>query len=208
MSLSRTSRQWLSGLVLTLLPVVGVSIFKQTSWGPVFAAPQARQIGPMNAKVIIVEYSDFQCPMCAKIQPFVHGLRERYSGKIRFIYKYFPLTRIHPNAMPAALAAECAAQQDKFWPYQDRLFQLQKTWAPLSDGTPVFKAIAQDIGLDAHAFQACLAQKAHFHAIESDVAEARRLKIDSTPTFFVGNTRLVGSFFEAYGAKTVEDQLK
>src|SRR5579864_4564662 len=99
------------------LPVAGVSLVKQSNWGAVLATPLARQTGDPKAKVIIVEYSDFQCPSCAAMQPTVHNLLDVYKGKIRLYYKYFPLTRIHKNAMASAHAAECAARQNQFWPY-------------------------------------------------------------------------------------------
>ena len=207
MGLSRTSRRWLAGAVLSALPVVAVLAFKQTSWAPMLTVPHARQWGPRNAKVMVVEYSDFQCPMCAKIQPTVREILTRFDGKVHLIYKYFPL-RMHPNAMPAARAAECAAKQDKFWPYHELLFQRQTIWGPLPDPTPLFRSLAQEVGLDRHAFDACLTDHTVNAAIENDVAEAHRLHVEATPTFFVGKTRLVGAFFEAYGAKTIEDELK
>src|SRR2546426_12707487 len=98
-----------TGVVLMLLPVLAVYAVKQTSWGPMLATPPSRQIGDPQAKVIIVEYSDFQCPSCASAQTSVHQFLDIYKGKIRVAYKYYPLTKIHKNSMAAAIPAECAA---------------------------------------------------------------------------------------------------
>src|SRR6185312_2232735 len=88
-----------AGIILLLIPVAIVAIVKQTSWGPVLATPQARQIGGPEAKVAIVEYSDFQCPSCAHMQPVVHSFVDYYHGRVRLAYKYFPLTKLHKNAL-------------------------------------------------------------------------------------------------------------
>src|SRR5579862_6338053 len=96
------TRRLLCGLALMLLPVVAVWAFKQTDWAPIADTPAARQTGDPHAPVVIVEYSDFQCPSCAHIQPTVHNFLQVYKGKIRLVFKYFPLTHIHRNALPAA----------------------------------------------------------------------------------------------------------
>lgn len=79
--------------------------------------------GPANAKITLVEYSDFECPFCATVYPTVKKIMESYSNNIRFIYKQFPLTSIHPNAQKAAEASLCALDQGKFWEYHDKLFE-------------------------------------------------------------------------------------
>jgi protein-disulfide isomerase len=197
-----------TGALLMLIPVVAVNAVKQTAWGPVLAAPQARQIGGADAKVVIVEYSDFQCPSCARLHPTVNRFLDYYKGKVRFIYKYYPLTRIHPNAMPAAHAAECAADQKKFWPYADQLFATQLSWAPLKDATTSFVAIGQNVGLDMNRFAACYQDPSKLAVINADAAEAERRQVTATPTFFVGDTRLVGGSFDTEGGQTIEKALR
>ena len=197
-------KRFLVGFVLLLAPVALVQTVKQTNWGPILAAPKARQIGDPNAKVVIVEYSDFECPSCALIEPTVHKFLELYNGKIRLIYKYYPLTRIHKNAMTSAHAAECAAGQDHFWPYHDRLFQTQLAWAPLQDPTTSFMAIAEEVKLDLSQFKSCYADPSRLAPIELDAKEAQDREVTATPSFFIGDERLVGTVFASDGARTIE----
>ncbi|KKQ24276.1 MAG: DSBA-like protein thioredoxin domain-containing protein [Candidatus Roizmanbacteria bacterium GW2011_GWC2_37_13] len=84
-------------------------------------------VGPENAKVQLVEFSDFECPFCIRAYPTVKQILKDYSGKIRFYYKQFPLTQIHPNAQKAAEASLCAADQGKFWEFHDKMFEVQQT---------------------------------------------------------------------------------
>jgi protein-disulfide isomerase len=196
------------GLLLMLIPVIAVNLVKSTGWGPILAAPAARQQGPANAKITIVEYSDFQCPSCAFVQTKIHEILERYKGQIRFIYKYYPLVKIHKNALPAAHAAECAAAQKQFWPYHDKLFSTQPTWASLADPTTSFMAIASDVKLDLNQFNQCYADPSRRNVVEADAEEAKRRQVAATPTFFVNDRRLVGSVFVNDGARIIEEELR
>jgi len=198
-------------LLATLLfacPLLAVYAIKQTNWGPILATPKSRQTGDPRAKVTIVEYSDFQCPSCASVDPTVHKYLELYKGKIRLIYKYYPLPRIHENAMTSAHAAECAASQDHFWPYHDRLFETQLSWAKLQDPATSFMAIAEEVHLDIQKFQACYADPSPLKIIEADSQEAQAHQITSTPTFFIGDDRLVGSVVVTDGARAIEKALR
>lgn len=201
-------KRLLAGTFLILAPVLLVQAVKQTHFGPILATPKARRTGAPNAKVVIVEYSDFQCPTCANIEPTIHQFLEMYKGKIAFIYKYYPLTKIHPNSMAAAHTAECAALQDKFWPVHDKLFQTQLSWAPLKDPTTSFMAIAQGASLDMSQFQSCYADPTKTGPIEQDALEAQQRLVTATPTFFVGDDRLVGTVFATEGARTIERAIR
>ena len=198
----------LTAALLLLAPFIAVQAVKQTNWGPILAAPQARQQGNPKAKVVIVEYSDFQCPSCAQIEPTIHQYMKLYDGKIRLIYKYYPLVRIHKNAMPAAHAAECAASQNQFWPYHDQLFSTQMSWAPLADATTSFMAIAQTVKLDMPKFRACYADPSRVAPIELDAKEAQDRQISATPSFLIGDTRLVGTVMATDGARTIERAIR
>jgi protein-disulfide isomerase len=201
-------KRWITMLVLLALPVAAVQLVKRTDWGPMLATPKTRQTGDPKAKVVIIEYSDFQCPSCASIQPTVQKMLEIYRGKIRLFFKYYPLTKIHKNALPAAQAAECAAEQDKFWPYQERLFASQNAWVPLTEATTSFVAIAQEVQLDMTRFNRCLADPAKRASIERDSQEALNRQIQATPTFFIGEERLVGNVFATDGARAIEKALR
>ena len=200
-------KRFLVATFLLLAPIIAVQSVKQTRWGPILATPPARQIGDPKAKVVIVEYSDFQCPTCAHVEPAIRQFLDIYKGKIRLIYKYFPL-KMHPNAMPAARAADCAADQKQFWPYHDRLFATQPSWAPLTDATTSFMATAQELKLDMPKFSACYADPSRPAVIALDAKEAEERHVNATPTFFVGDERLVGNVFMTDGARAIEKALR
>jgi protein-disulfide isomerase len=201
-------KRFIVGLFLALLPFIAVEWVKQTDWGPLLSVPPARQLGPSSASVTIFEYSDFQCPSCSHAQEPLHRLMDAYKGIVRLAYKYFPL-KMHKNAMPAAHAAECAAAQNKFWPFHDQLFQTQNAWGPLTDPTTSFMAIAQSSQLDIPVFTTCYADPSRMGAIQDDMAEGNRREVKATPTFFIGDTRLVGGGpLEGDGARTIERELR
>ena len=197
----------IAGIVLTAIPLIAVSTVKQTAWGKFLATPSARQEGDPNAKVLLVEYSDFQCPMCAHIQPTLNQFMDTYKGKIRLAYKYFPLN-MHKNALPSSHAAQCAAEQNQFWPYKDQLFQTQAQWATLADPTTSYMAIAQTVHLDMNRFAACYADPSKMAEVEQDRAEGEARQINATPTLFIGDERLVGSYIETDGARMIERELR
>jgi protein-disulfide isomerase len=202
------TRKLFAGLILTLLPVISVYSVKQTAWGKFQATPKSRQEGDPGAKVLLVEYSDFQCPMCASVQPTLKFFMEHYKGRIRLAYKYFPLTKIHKNAIASAHAAECAASQDKFWPYSEQLFANQPLWANLNDPTTSYVAIAQSVQLDMGKFKTCYADPSKEAIIEQDHAEGEARQINATPTLFIGDERLVGTPIMTDGARMIERELK
>jgi len=201
------AKKIVAGVVLTVIPLVGVTLARQTAWGKFLATPQSRMTGDPGAKVLLVEYSDFQCPMCARVQPALHQLLDTYKGKVRLAYKYFPLA-MHKNAMPSAHAAECAAEQNQFWSYEDQLFQTQPEWAPLADPTTNYVAIAQTVRLDMNQFNACYADPSKLALIDQDHQEGEARQISATPTLFIGDERLVGSFIETDGARMIERELR
>ena len=206
--MSRQTKRIVAGAVLTLLPIIAIRTLKQSAWGSFLTTPKARQLGDAKAPVTLVEYSDFQCPNCAHVQPALHQFMELYKGKVRLAFKYFPLTRLHKNAMASATAAECAAEKNQFWPYQDKLFETQSQWAGLDDPTTSYLAIALAVHLDTAAFQACLSDPSKQDVIEQDVREGKAREISATPTLFVGDERLVGSMVETDGARTIEKKLR
>lgn len=152
--------------------------------------------GDPNAPVTIIEYSDFQCPFCRRFfQNTLAQLEENYvkTGKVRFVYKHFPLESIHPEARAAALAAECAGEQGRFWEFHDKIFENQEAL-----GEDSYKAWAADLGLDEDAFAACLKEKRYNDKVDADFAQGRRVGVTGTPSFLIGpsdgqGTLLVGA---------------
>jgi protein-disulfide isomerase len=143
--------------------------------------------GPATAPVTIVEFSDYQCPYCKSVQPSLAKVLAEYSGRVRLIFKDFPLA-IHDGARPAHQAARCAAASGKFWPYHDRLFAAQ----PRFDRERLI-TYAVEVGLDSDTFARCLEEGRFAAAVERDVAEARALGIRQTPTFLINDRPLVGA---------------
>jgi protein-disulfide isomerase len=146
-------------------------------------------LGPENAAITIVEFSDYECPYCQKWHAEVFNrLQNAYAGQIRFAYRDFPLTNIHPNAFSAAEAAHCAGDQDAYWLFHDQLF-IQD----LGLGNSAYQQYAQRLGLHMPTFNACLDDRKFQAKVQADFDFAAQLGIRSTPTFFINGIALVGA---------------
>jgi protein-disulfide isomerase len=144
--------------------------------------------GPADAPITIVEFSDFQCPFCRQWQQQTYQpLMAAYPGKIRLVYRDFPLTSIHPNAFPAAEAAQCANVQNAFWPYHDKLFSSENL------GDDVYKQYAQDLNLDMTKFDDCLASHSYQKYVQDNSDFAVKTGVNSTPTFFINGLAVIGA---------------
>ena len=141
--------------------------------------------GPADAPITIVEFADYQCPFCARSEGLVEEVLKAYPTQTRFVYKHFPLTANHPQALPAALAAAAAQRQGKFWEMHAILFANQRALSPEQiDG------YARQLGLDMDRFKADMASEEVKAQVEADRRLARRAGVRGTPTVFV-NGRLV-----------------
>lgn len=145
--------------------------------------------GTTTAPVTIVEYSDFHCPFCRRVQPTLTALLEKYPGQVRLVYKHLPLDGLHPQARRVSEASWCAARQDKFWTFHDAVYADSSSDA--SDATLARYAAAA--GLDAAAFTACLASPETKAAIQRDAAQGEALGLNSTPGFFVNGREVRGA---------------
>ncbi|MFL5367284.1 MAG: DsbA family protein [Myxococcales bacterium] len=144
-------------------------------------------LGPKNAAVTIVEWSDFQCPYCGRVEPTLQQVREEYKGKVRLAWKNQPLS-FHPNAMPAAEAAMAADEQGKFWEFHDALFKRQNELGPA-----LYDEVAKQVGLDMEKFHASIQGHKHLAQIKADMAAGSAVGADGTPTFFINGKKLVGA---------------
>ncbi len=151
---------------------------------------QDHSAGPVSAAITVIEYADYQCPACARIQPIVKQLIARYSDRVRFVFRDFPLEQIHPNALAAAEAAEAAEAQGKFWEMHDKLFESQAEWKALADPIPTFTGYAAALGIDAVRFRADLTNHTYRPVVKDSAAGALALGVNSTPTFFINGKRL------------------
>jgi protein-disulfide isomerase len=144
--------------------------------------------GPQAAPVTLLEYGDFECPQCGAVYPIVKQVQAAFGERLRFVFRSFPLTNVHPNAQRAAEAAEWAAAQGAFWPMYDALYQQQ---ARLSESRIL--AIATDLGLDASSLAEAWRAHTFFARVKEDFLGGLRSKVAGTPTFFVNGARLDGA---------------
>lgn len=158
-------------------------------------------LGPADAPVTIVEFTDYQCPYCAlHFRENIPRLLDEYQDQVRYVVVNFPLTSIHPGADQAAQAAECAASQGKFWEYHDALFQNQGS--QYNEG---LKGMARQVGMDGDAFDSCLDSGAQSQRVLQDFQEGRNSGVRATPTFFI-NGRMVVGFLPFKDLKSIVDQ--
>ncbi len=143
--------------------------------------------GASDAWVTVVEFADFQCPYCGQAEPVLAQALATYGADLRLVFKHFPLS-FHERAIPAAIAAECARDQDRFWQMHDQLFAHQ---GALDDASLL--SYAEQIGLDVGVWQACLGTQAPKDRIGADLALGASLGIGGTPTFAVNGVPVVGA---------------
>ncbi|WP_372469097.1 DsbA family protein [Microbacterium maritypicum] len=140
--------------------------------------------------VTVVEFLDFECEACGAFYPIVEELREKFDGEITYVVRYFPLPG-HINSTQAALAAEAAAQQDRFEDMYHRLFETQAQWGEQPQETPeVFRGFAEDLGLDMTAYDAAIADPATAERVQADKSDGEKLEVSSTPSFFVDGRKV------------------
>jgi protein-disulfide isomerase len=155
---------------------------------PQAAIGKAPIIGAENGEVVIIEFSDFQCPFCSKAQPTLKALLEKYPEDITLAFKHLPLARIHPEAIPAAKAAWAAQQQGKFWEYHDALFTNQE-----SLGEGYYVSLAEELGLDLEQFNRDRNSEEAETAVNNDLNIAQELGANGTPFFVVNGVPVFGA---------------
>ncbi|MFN8420331.1 MAG: thioredoxin domain-containing protein [Anaerolineae bacterium] len=177
---------------ITPVPNQNVDIGDAPSWGPA------------DAKVTVIEFSDFQCPYCEIFYNQTYTLlKQQYGDKIRFVFKHFPLTSIHPQAYPAALASECAREQGKFWEYHDVLFQNQGNLFP-----DALITYANNIGVpNMDQFQKCVADAKYADRVEKDFNQAITHFATGTPTFYINGKHIGGAASFAMFSREIEAAL-
>lgn len=143
--------------------------------------------GTSQAPITIIEFSDFECPYCKQSVPVLKELLKKYPGKLKLVYRDFP-GQNHQQALSAAEAAQCAAEQGRFWEYHDALFTKQ---TPRSDWN--FSALAEELGLHRSAFEVCMKENRYREEVLKDLGDGLKLGVTSTPTFFINGHPLVGA---------------
>lgn len=150
---------------------------------PVTAADHSE--GPLDAPLTLVEYGDYECPHCGRAFPIVKQLQKTFKGRLRFIFRNFPISQIHEHAVHAAIAAEAASRQDKFWPMHDRIFMHQSR---LNDAS--LRQYAADLDLDLDRFDRDVADPALAERVRADFDGGIRSGVNGTPTFYINGVRI------------------
>jgi protein-disulfide isomerase/Skp family chaperone for outer membrane proteins len=160
-------------------------------------------LGPDDAPVTIVEFSDFECPFCGGLYPTLKEVEKNYSGKMRVVYRQFPLTNVHPHAEKAAEASLCAFEQQRFWEFHDSMFGNQKELS-----IPDLKQRAVDLKLDTQKFNECIDSGREAAAIQKDIQEGARVGVTGTPAMFINGRFLSGNQPYAAIKDMIEDELQ
>lgn len=192
---------WVAAVLITIGLIGGIVYFDGQSTATSSSTTVPEEImtvaegewvkGNPSAPVTIIEYSDFQCPACGHYYPILKELLSKDGEKIRFVYRHFPLTNLHPNAEGAARATEAAGLQGKFWEMHDQVFEHQGDWAPAKDPTELFESYAKTIGLNLDQFRSDRTSNDVKNAVESDRTSGNHAGADSTPTFVINGERLL-----------------
>jgi len=145
--------------------------------------------GPADALVEFVEFTDYECPFCRRFRETTYPvIRERFDGKVKWVVRNYPLSQIHPNAQLAAEAAECALDQNRFWEFNDLLFERYDRL-----GRADLKSHARELGLDGDQFDSCLDSGGKQSVVQSDLRDGYRFGVTGTPTFFINGQVVVGA---------------
>ncbi|MEZ4666487.1 MAG: DsbA family protein [Anaerolineae bacterium] len=187
------SNSALSGQAAAQKPTqpINVSVDDDPSWGP------------QDAPVTIVEFSDFQCPFCGRFHRETYDqLRKDYEGKIRFVYRDFPILSLHPNAEISAEAADCANEQGKYWEYHDLLLSNQDKSFPAD-----LTHFASQLNLNMTAFGECTSSRRYQQEVATDVQDGQSYGVTGTPTFFINGQPLVGAQPYAVFASAIDAEL-
>lgn len=147
--------------------------------------------GSENAPIELVEYGDYQCPHCGRAYSIIKRIQEKFKDDLKFVFRNFPLSEIHPQAIQAAAAAEAAGRQGKYWEMHDIIFENQHNLAKHA-----LLEFAQKLELDLSKFETDLSDQVIIEKIESDFESGVRSGVNGTPTFFINGTKYVDSWDE------------
>jgi protein-disulfide isomerase len=192
-------RKWLTyGLIALGLLLIGMYIFNRQI--PIAAEEKEKPLdlvlendwvkGNRNASIVVVEYSDFQCPACAAYADMLSQLEPELATQAAIVYRHYPLKQIHAQAELAAYAAEAAGKQGKFFEMHDMLFENQETWAENREAQKMFEGFASELGLNLDQFKVDMKSKVIKGLVKADYASGLRARITGTPTFFVNGERI------------------
>jgi protein-disulfide isomerase len=197
-------------IVLAILAAGGVAVFLSggDSDPEAPAAGGGRIRGNPDAPVTLTEFGDYQCPSCAYYHPIVMELLQRYPAQVKLLFHHYPLVQIHGNAMAAAIAAEAAGDQGKFWEMHDRLFEDQMVWATDPKAEEYFVNVASHLGLDTAKFRESFQSPATQARVLADVRKGVDAKVGGTPTFYINGQTVPASAGLEELARLIDGHLK
>jgi protein-disulfide isomerase len=176
------------GIIFAFKPGGGSSSQPTLSVNTVASSDQTK--GNKEAKLILIEYSDFQCPACGRYYFLLKQLNQEYGDQIQFVYRHFPLKRIHLYAQLAAQATEAAGKQGKFWEMHDLIFENQKEWSEQKNAKKTLIEYAKSLNLDVDKFKSDLGSKEVKNKVQADYQSGVKAGVDSTPTLFLNGKKL------------------
>ena len=198
--------------IFVLLIIVGMAIFtkgfglfEESDDSVRISVPLGKDpfTGNTNASVVIIAFSGYECPFCAKAEETMQAILEKYENDVVYIFKDFPLTKIHPNAQNASLAAECAKEHDKFWDYHNYLYEHNNQLS-----AAYLIEYAGELGLDTEEFKECLETQRYKKEVDKDIQTGRQVGVTGTPTFFINGIKVVGAKPESEFTKIINSELK
>ena len=164
--------------------------------------PEDHLQGSEDAPCTLVEYGDYECPHCATAAPIVDRVRKHFGNRLRFVFRNFPLTQIHPEAEPAAETAEFSGSKGKYWEMHDLLFENQENL-----GKELYEQLAKQLSLDATELDKALESGSFEEHVRSDFSGGVRSGVNGTPTFFINGRRHNGPFDYEHLVKAIETSI-
>lgn len=158
--------------------------------------------GPANAKIEIIEFTDYQCPFCKKVRPTISQILETYKDQVSYTLRDFPLS-FHPESFAAHMASQCAKDQGKYWEFNEKLFANQQGLK-----VDLLKGYAKELALETKAFDECLDSKKYADEVKKDMAEGQKYGVSGTPAFFVNGILMSGAQPFSSFKEVIDDELK
>ncbi len=185
-------------MAILILVFVGFVIVKgqkdkQANQNTSGVQPTEHKSGAGKKKVTLLEYGDFQCPVCGEYFPILEQVRKKYGDDITFQFRHFPITQIHQNAMSAHRAAEASAKQNKFWEMYELLYQRQQAWSSSPNASQIMEDYASELGINVEQFKNDYKSSEINALINADYTAGQKIGVEGTPTFFINNEKVTSS---------------
>lgn len=184
---------WIGGIVIVIVVLMfwgkgGQSIEPAFELGVIHLQDNIK--GNASSSVVIMEYSDFQCPACRSYYPIMREIMAEFGDRVALVYRHFPLIGIHPNAEFAARAAEAAGKQGKFWEMHDLLFEKQNEWAKVANVAPMFESYATLLGISIEQFKTDFVSNEVKNFVKAQRIHAVQAGLQGTPSFFINGKQI------------------